>query len=413
MPIAYGTVVNCTISPVGDVDTFRFSAVAGETVMIHGVIGATGGVRPCVELIAPDNSRLRACENAFTNRIDAALTQDGTYAILLSDRSSFFTGAYTLALERVRPPSPGARPIGYAQSLEDRIDLRGDVDVFVFNASQGDVVVISVSIGVSSGVRPCAELATPNGARTVACENAFRNRIEATLTSDGAHALLVRDRSNAFTGAYTVTLQCVLGPCTAGPSPSPPTPAGVPGVPGNLAATVTGPTVMVSWSAPATGGAPTSYVVAAGSAPGASNVVVLDTGNSATQLTAVGVPAGTYYVRLRARNALGVGPLTPEISVPVGLGTCASRPSAPGGLAATVAGRLVTLTWAAGVGTITTYVIDVGSFAGVSNITTLETGNQRTILVATAPLGTYYVRIRARNACGTSGPSNEVIAVVH
>jgi hypothetical protein len=49
---------------------------------------------------------------------------------------------------------------------------------------------------------------------------------------------------------------------------------------------------------------------------------------------------------------------------------------------------------------------------GGSNLASFETGNASTSLTAMAPPGIYFIRVRARNACGTSGPSNEVSATV-
>jgi hypothetical protein len=66
-------------------------------------------LRPCLELIAPDNVRTVACSNAFAQRIDLTLDQTGTYTVLISAFS--FSGAYALALQCLGGPcvvAPGS-----------------------------------------------------------------------------------------------------------------------------------------------------------------------------------------------------------------------------------------------------------------------------------------------------------------
>ena len=84
---------------------------------------------------------------------------------------------------------------------------------------------------------------------------------------------------------------------------------------------------------------------------------------------------------------------------------------APANLTATVAGNVVTLLWPAATGQPASYLVEVGSATGLSNLANVDVGNQLT-LSASAPRGTYFVRVRARNACGTSGPSVEQTVVV-
>ena len=176
--------------------------------------------------------------------------------------------------------------------------------------------------------------------------------------------------------------------------------------PTDLQAAVTGTTVRLTWGPPAQG-TPASYVIEAGSSAGASNVATFDTGNPATTLTTA-APLGTYYVRVRARRGGALGGPSNEVVVNV-TGAC-SAPFAPAGLTHGVNGPSVQLSWQAAAGA-TSYLLEAGSASGSSNLLASDIGNVTT-LGATAAPGTYYVRVRALNACGSSPPSNEVVVVV-
>jgi hypothetical protein len=150
----------------------------------------------------------------------------------------------------------------------------------------------------------------------------------------------------------------------------------------------------------------TAYVLEVGSGSGAANLATVQTAN--TSFSAVG-PPGLYYTRVRARNACGVSPPSNEVVVQLG---CQGPPGTPTGLSAMVNGSAVTLDWSAGPGQAPDrYILEVGLTPGATNFV-FDTGSTATALSTSAPAGTYYARIRARNSCGTSGVSNEVMVVV-
>jgi hypothetical protein len=175
--------------------------------------------------------------------------------------------------------------------------------------------------------------------------------------------------------------------------------------PTNLQASVAGQNVVLRWDAPHTGAPTVGYIVEAGSATGLRDLLVAPTGSTATTLSAA-APDGIYHVRVRAVTAAGVSEPSNEVVVQVG---CAAAPDAVSQLDVEIAGDLVTLTWETSAGA-SGYVVQVGSATGLSNLAVIPVSAPA--LVTHAPPGTYFVRVAARNACGVSMLSNEVVVGV-
>jgi hypothetical protein len=106
-------------------------------------------------------------------------------------------------------------------------------------------------------------------------------------------------------GPVSNEVTVVVQPCAAPPQ-----------APTGLQFSRTGNFVALSWTAPASGPAPTSYTLVVGSQPGGSNVLVLPLGSSATS-TGGPAPPGTYYARIVAQNPCGVSGASNEIVVVV------------------------------------------------------------------------------------------------
>jgi hypothetical protein len=221
---------------------------------------------------------------------------------------------------------------------------------------------------------------------------------------------LTAGRGGIFSSGASSCASAVLAAIHAGPAA-----ASAPTAPSNVTSSVNGNTVLLTWLAAGAGDA-TSYLIEAGSFPGGSNLASFDTGNAATSLTAPGVAAGTYYVRVRARNAAGTSGASNEIVVAVGSApSCATAPTPPSGLRSSVNGSAVTLTWNAPGGGCapTSYVLEAGSSPGAINLANYATGSTATSFSGGGVgAGTYYVRVRAANAAGVSGVSNEIAVVI-
>jgi hypothetical protein len=172
------------------------------------------------------------------------------------------------------------------------------------------------------------------------------------------------------------------------------------------AAVVVGPNVTLSWS----GVGATSYRLAVGLAPG-QELYTLNVGNT-TSVQATAPLVATYYIRAYAIDATGESPASNEITVQVT--SLVSPPASPTGLAATLNGTSVILTWAlgAGGGTPAGLILYAGSTPGGSQIGVFPIPVGTQLAVNNVPAGTYYLRIAAVNQAGISAPSAEMVMVM-
>jgi hypothetical protein len=192
-------------------------------------------------------------------------------------------------------------------------------------------------------------------------------------------------------------------------------PPHVPAPPLDPMAVAEGTMLTFKWRPPSTG-AVAGYLLEAGTAEGLSDVASLpvDAGTSFN----IDAPPGRYFGRLRAVNGAGPGAPSSELFIDVDAtaSPCHDTPPlAPVNLAASVAGRTVTLTWEQPTSgpVANTQRIVVGSAPGLDDIIAFDVPGPATSFSTVALPGTYYVRVIGINDCGTSPFSNQVRVEVH
>jgi hypothetical protein len=191
-------------------------------------------------------------------------------------------------------------------------------------------------------------------------------------------------------------------------------PAAVPGAVTGVSATADRNAATVSWTAPATGGSPTSYTVTPyiGSTAQTSKTV---TGSPpATSTTISGLTAGTSYTfTVHASNPSGDGPESAASGSVTPLGAIA--PSAPTGATAQADAKAAIVSWQApasnGGSPITSYTVT--PFAGSVALAGVQVGGDTTAArISGLTDGTAYTfTVKATNSAGSSGASGASNAV--
>jgi hypothetical protein len=191
-------------------------------------------------------------------------------------------------------------------------------------------------------------------------------------------------------------------------------PTAIPAAPNGLKYYVNGSLVALEWSVNSNDN--TSFIIEAGGTPGTTffsfSTLALANPGFLTQMIpnfSASAPSGNYFVRVHAANAEGRSVASNEILVPI-TGGC-QVPGPPTEFNAIVRGNFGMLQWYPGQGGVQSFYVLEARQAPAGPIIAAFQTTTNFFNVNGIPNGTFYVTIRAVNACGSSAPSAQITVV--
>lgn len=210
--VKFGETISASIDPAGEVDTYVFSADAGDTILVR-TSQTSGVLYPEVRLYAPNGTELSRHWNWSIAEINCALAENGNYTILAFDHFGDYTGNYSIFAQRLNKPGKAVHAM-FGDVVSGSIDPAGDVDTYMFSAVAGDTVLARISL-VSGILYPETRLYSPNGTKLMSDWSYDVTEINYTLAEDGNYTVLVHDYFGHYTGDYGIFVQRLNNPRNA------------------------------------------------------------------------------------------------------------------------------------------------------------------------------------------------------
>ena len=209
----------------GDIDTYAFSATAGDYVYLRAADTETTNFvnapfSPRVALFDPNGNVVTGDTGALVGALQTQLVITGTYTVVVRDDSSTDANVGTYDLYYALIPGADENEGGVLvndQSVSDRIDL-GDLDTYTFFAQAGESVYLRVGETesnqfVTSPFSPRVALIDPSGNLLTGDTGALVAAIFSNLVTTGEYTVVVRDdsSSDANVGTYDLYYTKVPG----------------------------------------------------------------------------------------------------------------------------------------------------------------------------------------------------------
>jgi hypothetical protein len=222
-PIVSGQTIAGTIGHSGQVDTYTFTANAGNSFDITvGDADATSGFHPYLQVLSPTGPRIinngtPATKTSVDGIYTVPPTGAGTYTVLVQDYFGTGTGGYNIELGKA-PSAQHADSNGdgglltSGQTKAGNISRFGDIDVFTFSAAAGNSFDITFGdANAASGLHPYLQVFNPTGTRvlnngTPATSTSVEGIYTVPASNGGTYTAIVQDYFGNATGAYNVEL---------------------------------------------------------------------------------------------------------------------------------------------------------------------------------------------------------------
>jgi hypothetical protein len=209
--INFGQTMSTSISTPAEMDTYTFSANAGDKVLVR-LSSNMSSIIPDIRVYSPAGTKLCQAYNSYPAEIASCdISSTGTYTILVDDLLGTKTGDYYLFLQRLNNPGSPVS-INFCQTMSGSISTPAEMDTYTFPAIAGDKVLVRLSTNMSSIV-PDVRVYSPDGTKLCQAYNSYPAEIASCdLASTGTYSILVDDLLAINTGDYYLYLQNLINP---------------------------------------------------------------------------------------------------------------------------------------------------------------------------------------------------------
>lgn len=203
--ISFGAAVRCAIDSAAEVDTFTFTAVVSDHLLIS-VAQAAGKLEPMIDVIDPEDTALSDCSGSDEDIVErtCVVSDSGTYTIHVADRYGGKGGAYRLYLQRLNNPG-NATPLAPDTRATGTIAAVGQINTYSVPVTPSATLSIKM-VRTSGDLEPWFALYQPNGTPINACTHDDPIRAEARCEElpAGTYTLVVASRYRGRVGNYSV-----------------------------------------------------------------------------------------------------------------------------------------------------------------------------------------------------------------
>jgi hypothetical protein len=242
VPIASGDVfggTNCTLKTTGDVDSFVFSANAGDIYQLVAGIN-TGSENICLALYSPTNFTTPIFSECsiitYPNYQDSVVTvqkliETGTYTMVVSEETDG-TLNYGTSLERIYPTPSDGQKVTLGGAVAGNVTPVADTPAFTFAGVTTGEYQVTASVPSTATQNLCitvysasGSLITPSVAteKNPGCTIITYPNYQDTVTIDftpsaaGTYLAILNEGGDAGTVGYNFEVSCLVGNCIPPP----------------------------------------------------------------------------------------------------------------------------------------------------------------------------------------------------